>query len=281
VERLVNAQVLENVERTTRVKPYADAIRDGAIAFFGDRYAELAPQRGVEGGSEPLGQTEPDVRVVSFGNFSSELCGGTHVRQSAEVGLFRIVSEGSIGSGVRRVEAVTGAAAVQRTLERDRLLRGLAARLRVPVDQLTVRVEALATRASRSRDGGLARLDAVQLAGAVRTAPTGQRYLVASDPGLGPAELPGEARRLAAELDAAVVLLLPDPGSGSLRVGVSVPDDLAAQAPATDVLDRVLAVTGGRGGGSAAFAQGGGARPDDLPGLESRVRAALGLDPAA
>jgi alanyl-tRNA synthetase len=262
VERLVNAEVLENAERTTRVKPYADAIRDGAIAFFGDKYGE-------------------DVRVVSFGDFSSELCGGTHVRQSAEVGLFRIVSEGSIGSGVRRIEAVTGDAAVQRTLERDRLLRGLAARLRVPVDQLPVRVEALASRASRPRDGGQARLDAVQLAGAVRTAPSGQRYLVASDPGLGPAELPGEARRLAAELDAAVVLLLPDPGSGSLRVGVSVPDDLAAQAPATDVLDRVLAVTGGRGGGSAAFAQGGGARADDLPGLESRVRAALGLDPAA
>jgi alanyl-tRNA synthetase len=262
VERLVNAEVLENAERTTRVKPYADAIRDGAIAFFGDKYGK-------------------DVRVVSFGDFSTELCGGTHVRQSAEVGLFRIVSEGSIGSGVRRIEAVTGDAAVQRTLERDRLLRGLAARLRVPVDQLPVRVDALASRASRPRDGGQARLDAVQLAEMVRTAPSGQRYLVASDPGLGPAELPGEARRLAAELDAAVVLLLPDPGSGSLRVGVSVPDDLAAQAPATDVLDRVLAVTGGRGGGSAAFAQGGGARADDLPGLESRVRAALGLDPAA
>ena len=65
------------------------------------------------------------------------------------------------------------------------------------------------------------------------------------------------------------------------RYAVMAMTDLAAQAPATDVLDRVLAVTGGRGGGSAAFAQGGGGRPDDLPGLESRVRAALGLDPAA
>jgi alanyl-tRNA synthetase len=262
VERLVNAEVLENVERTTQVKPYTDAIRDGAIAFFGDRYGD-------------------DVRVVSFGNFSTELCGGTHVRQSAEVGLFRIVSEGSIGSGVRRIEAVTGDAAVQRTLERDRLLRGLAARLRVPVDQLPVRVEALTARSGRSRDGSQARLDAGQLAGAVRATPSGQRYLVVSDPALGPSDLPGEARRLAAELDAAIVLLLPDIPSGALRIGVSVPDDLAAAAPATDVLDRVLAVTGGRGGGSAAFAQGGGARADDLPGLESRIRAALGLDPPA
>jgi alanyl-tRNA synthetase len=282
VERLVNAEVLENVARTTAVKPFGDAIRDGAIAFFGDRYAALAARRGVEGGSSPLGPTEhgDDVRVVSFGDFSTELCGGTHVRNSAEVGLFRIVSEGSIGSGVRRIEAVTGDAAVQRTLERERLLRGLAARLRVPVDQLPVRVDALTARAGRSRDPGVPRLDADQLTGAVRKAPSGQRYLVTSDPGLGPSDLPGEARRLAAELDAAVVLLLPDPQSGSLRIGVSVPDRMAAQAPATDVLDRVLAVTGGRGGGSATFAQGGGATPDDLAGIEARIRAALGLDPA-
>jgi alanyl-tRNA synthetase len=279
-ERLVNAEVLANVPRTTQVKPYTDAIRDGAIAFFGDRYAALAPRRGADEGLSPLGQAEPDVRVVSFGDFSTELCGGTHVRQSAEVGLFRIVSEASIGSGVRRIEAVTGDAAVRRTLERDRLLRGLAARLRVPVDQLPVRVEALAARPGRSRDGGPRRLDAGQLTAAVRATPSGRRYLVVSEPGLEPSGLPGEARRLAAELDATVVLLLPDLESGSLRVGVSVPDSVAAAAPATGVLDRVLAVTGGRGGGSATFAQGGGAKPDGLPALESRIRAVLGLGPA-
>jgi alanyl-tRNA synthetase len=281
VERLVNAEVLANVERTTEVRPYNEAIRDGAIAFFGDRYAELAP-RGVEGGSSPLGPTQPEVRVVGFGDFSAELCGGTHVRESAEVGLFRIVSEGSIGSGVRRIEAVTGDAAVERTLERDRLLRGLAARLRVPVDQLPVRVEALAARAGRPRGGGQPGLAADHLAAAVRTAPSGRRYLVVSEPGLVPSELPGPARRLAADLDATVVLLLPDPDAGSLRVGVSVPGDLATEAPAFDVLDRVLAVTGGRGGGSASFAQGGGSFPrgdraagDDLSGVASRIWTSL------
>jgi alanyl-tRNA synthetase len=74
-----------------------------------------------------------------------------------------------------------------------------------------------------------------------------------------------------------VVLLLPDPQAGLLRVGVSVPGDLAAQVPATAVLDRVLAVTGGRGGGSAGFAQGGGPQAGDLPAAISRIRAALGL----
>jgi alanyl-tRNA synthetase len=267
VERLVNGEVLQNAERTTEVKPYADAIRDGAIAFFGEKYGE-------------------DVRVVSFGGFSTELCGGTHVHGTAEVGLFLIVSEGSIGSGVRRIEAVTGDAAVRRTLERDQLLRGLASRLRVPVDQLPARVEALATRAARH---GLAEragradspLEAGSLAGSVRTAPSGHRYLVASASGIAHRDLPAEARRLARDLDAVVVLLLPDPEGGTLRVGVGVPAGRAGQVPATSVLDQVLAVTGGHGGGSPAFAQGGGGSSDDLAGLEPKIWAALELDPAA
>jgi alanyl-tRNA synthetase len=262
VERLVNGEVLENEPRTTDVMPYQDAIRDGAIAFFGEKYGE-------------------DVRVVSFGDFSAELCGGTHVHRTAEVGLFRIVGEGSIGSGVRRIEAVTGEAAVQRTLERDKLLRRLAARLRVPVDQLPSRVDALAgAAAARSGQPAPGGLTAESLAGSVRTDRSGHRYLVAADPGLQPADLPGRARRLASELDA-VVVLLPDPQAGFLRVGVSVPGGLSGQVPATAVLDRVLAVTGGRGGGSAAFAQGGGARADDLTAVASRISQALGLGATA
>jgi alanyl-tRNA synthetase len=258
VERLVNAEVLANVERATVVKPYQDAIRDGAIAFFGEKYGD-------------------DVRVVSFDGFSTELCGGTHVHGTAEVGLFLIVSEGSIGSGTRRIEAITGDAAVRRTLERDKLLRELAARLRVSVDQLPQRVEALAARPGRERRPQVA---ADSVADGVRADRSGHRYLVVSDPGLGPADLPAQARQLSSDLDAVVVLLLPDAGEGSLRAGVGVPAALTAQIPATEVLDRVLAVTGGRGGGSASFAQGGGARADDLPGTVSRIWAALGLDHA-
>jgi alanyl-tRNA synthetase len=259
VEWLVNAEILANEPRTTEVRPYRDAVRDGAIAFFGDSYGE-------------------DVRVVSFGDFSAELCGGTHVRQTAEIGLFRIVSEGSIGSGVRRIEAVTAETAVRRTLERDKLLRGLAAALRVSVDQLPQRVQALAARGSKPAPGGLT---AQALAGSVRTDPSGRRYLIAADPDLRPSGLPGEAGRLTSELDAVIVLLLPDPQAGLLRVGVSVPGDLAERVPATAVLDRVLAVTGGRGGGSAGFAQGGGPQASDLTAAISRIREALGLGAAS
>jgi alanyl-tRNA synthetase len=251
VERLVNAEVLVNAERTTEIRPYQDAIRKGAIAFFGDKYGE-------------------DVRVVSFGDFSTELCGGTHVHRTAEVGLFLIVSEGSIGSGVRRIEAITGEAAVQRALDRDKLLRGLATRLRVPVEQLPIRVEALTARTSKPRP---ARLDSETLAATVRLTPAGHRFVVVEDPDLPVADLASQARWLSRELDAVAVLLLPD--SQQMRVGVSVPDALAPYIPATGLLDSVLAVTGGRGGGSATFAQGGGARPADMAGVVARVREVL------
>ncbi len=253
VERLVNAEILANLQRRTELKPFRDAIGSGAIAFFGDKYGE-------------------DVRVVSFGDFSAELCGGTHVPGTAEVGLFRIVSDASIGSGVRRIEAVTGAAAVAYTLERERLLRGIAARLRVSVDQLPQRVEALTARNGSTGRGTIA---AAALAEAVVTAPSGQRYVIAEDPGIEPASLAAEARRLSGELDAVAVVLLPDVRAGSLRIGVSVP--AAGQADARAVLRQVLAVTGGRGGGSRSFAQGGGAELGDLPSVTGQIRAALGI----
>jgi len=253
VERLVNAEILANVKRRTELKPFRDAIGSGAIAFFGDKYGE-------------------DVRVVSFGDFSAELCGGTHVHSTAEVGLFRIVSDASIGSGIRRIEAVTGAAAVAYTLERERLLRGIAARLRVSVDQLPQRVEALTARNGSTGGGKIA---AASLAEAVATAPSGQRYVIAEDPGIEPASLAAEARRLSGELDAVAVVLLPDLRAGSLRIGVSVP--AAGQADARAVLRQVLAVTGGRGGGSRSFAQGGGAELADLPSVTALIRAALGI----
>ncbi len=256
VERLVNTRVLENAARSTQVRPFAEAVSSGAIAFFGDKYGQ-------------------DVRVVSFGDFSAELCGGTHVHATAEIGLFRIVSEGSIGAGVRRIEAVTGDAAVAWTLERDRLLQGLAARLRVSVDQLPERVEALAARGARPRQ---ARLTPADYAGTVRTGPAGQRYLVTAAAGLAPADLAREARRLSADLDAVAVLLAPDAESNSARIGVSVPPE-AAGLDARSVLDQVLAVTGGRGGGSARFAQGGGLPSAEPAALTAQVATALGLAP--
>jgi alanyl-tRNA synthetase len=257
IERLVNSQVLENADRTTEIKPYQDAIRDGAIAFFGDKYGD-------------------NVRVVSFDGFSTELCGGTHVHSTAEVGLFRIISESSIGSGVRRIEALTGEGALEHTLKRDKVLKGLASRLRVSVDQLPQRVETLVSKDNKPKQQ--LRVAAESLADTVRVSPSGQRYLVVQEPGIEQSDLAREASRLSGELQAVVVLLLSDE-SGSLRVGVSVPKALAPSIEAKAVLQQVLAVTGGRGGGSATFAQGGGTKPDDLPAVVSGIWDVLQLEP--
>jgi alanyl-tRNA synthetase len=112
----------------------------------------------------------------------------------------------------------------------------------------------------------------------VRTAPSGQRCLIAAQPGLAPGDLARESRRLSADLDAVAVLLTLDAETGSARAGVSVPPG-AAGLDARALLDRVLAVTGGRGGGSARFAQGGGIPAADPPALTAAVAAALGLGP--
>jgi len=257
VERLVNAEVLANSSRATQIRPFQEAVSGGAMAFFGDKYGD-------------------EVRVVSFGDFSAELCGGTHVQATAEVGLVRIVSESSIGAGVRRIEAVTGEAAIAYTLERDKLLREIAARLRVSVDQLPQRVDALAGRSSRPRP---TRIAPAALNSAVRVGPSGQRYVIAVDPGLVISDLARESRRLSAELDAVTVVLLPDAASGSLRIGVSIPATADAHLDARTLLQHVLAVTGGRGGGSARFAQGGGANSADLPAVTASIGSALGLEP--
>ncbi|MGH3397665.1 MAG: DHHA1 domain-containing protein, partial [Streptosporangiaceae bacterium] len=115
-------------------------------------------------------------------------------------------------------------------------------------------------------------------AAAVRTAPSGQRYLIAAQPGLAPADLARESRRISAELEAVAVLLAPDAEADSARIGVSVPPG-AAGLDARALLNQVLAATGGRGGGSARFAQGGGIPAAEPPALTAQVAAALGLPP--
>src|SRR5690606_26473338 len=117
VEKLVNDEIRRNVDAEIREMPYDEAIASGAIAFFGDKYGER-------------------VRVLRLGEFSTELCGGTHVRRSGDIGLFKIVSESAVGSGVRRIEAVTGQGALDFVAANERLLRGVAGLVRGGRDEV-------------------------------------------------------------------------------------------------------------------------------------------------
>jgi alanyl-tRNA synthetase len=124
IEDEVNREILRNEPLDTRVLPVEEAKKSGAMALFGEKY--------------------PDpVRVVAVGDFSKELCGGTHCRAAGDIGSLRITSEGSIASGIRRVEAVTGAAAVALMQEERETLQGIARKLGVPVGEVEARLDKL------------------------------------------------------------------------------------------------------------------------------------------
>ena len=124
IERRVNRGIWQAVPLHVEQRRYADAVATGAIALFGEKYGDV-------------------VRVVTIPGFSMELCGGTHVRNTAQIGLFRIVSEGGVAAGVRRIEAATGRRAWELGRDRERLLAETSEVLRVPADQLPRRVRAL------------------------------------------------------------------------------------------------------------------------------------------
>src|SRR5213079_2607517 len=121
IERLVNAQIRANIPAETRVMDYEGAVAGGAIALFGEKY-------------------DKDVRVLRLGEFSMELCGGTHVQRAGDIGLFKIVSEGGVASGVRRIEALTGEAALDYVDQNEVLLRDLAALVRGTREELPDKV---------------------------------------------------------------------------------------------------------------------------------------------
>lgn len=128
VENEVNRNILKNLEVTTRLMSPEAAVKDGAMALFGEKYGD-------------------EVRVVSMGSgedrVSVELCGGTHVRRTGDIGSFRIVSEGALAAGVRRIEAVTGMAALNYAQEHDDLLVRTAENLKASVADIPARVQAL------------------------------------------------------------------------------------------------------------------------------------------
>src|SRR4029077_11771436 len=144
IERLVNAEIRANAQGDIREMPYDAAVAEGAIALFGEKY-------------------EKDVRVLKLGDFSMELCGGTHVARTGDIGFFKIVSEGGVAAGIRRVEAVTGDNAVAWVQAREATLAAAAAALKAPVAEIETRIAQL-IESARATEKELARLKAKQAA---------------------------------------------------------------------------------------------------------------------
>ncbi|WP_112383523.1 alanine--tRNA ligase [Sphingomonas carotinifaciens] len=266
VEAAVNAQVRGNGSVTTRLMTPDDAIAMGAMALFGEKYGD-------------------EVRVVSMGEdadgtYSIELCGGTHVGALGEIGLFKIVSEGAVSSGVRRVEALTGEAARSYLSARDEKLREAATALKTAPDDVPARVAALIEE-RRRLERELAEAKKALAMGGGAAGPVGPEQI--GDVAFIGQVLDGfEAKGLRGAVDEAkqrlgsgvAVMVAVNDGRASVAVGVT--DDVVGRFNAVDLLRRAVAALGGQGGGGRPdMAQGGG--PDGAKAAEAldAVREAL------
>lgn len=267
VEDRVNAGILANDRVRAITTTLDEAKAMGAQALFGEKYGEI-------------------VRMVEIGDgsFSRELCGGTHVRSTAEIGVFKITSEGSSAANVRRIEAITGPAAIEQLREHDRLLQAAAEAVRVPVDQLPARVAKLRDEAKGGGAGAAASaVDEQQLAGEA-TDVAGVPVVVARLDGLPPAAakaLPEVADRVKGKLAGPGVVVLAAPGEERVALIVAVaPEVVARGVKAGDVVKAAAAVVGGGGGGKPTMAQAGGKDPsktdEALAAARAAVAAALG-----
>ncbi|HEX2146761.1 MAG TPA: alanine--tRNA ligase, partial [Pseudorhizobium sp.] len=256
VEEMANAIVLQNAPVTTRLMSVDDAIAEGAMALFGEKYGD-------------------EVRVVSMGTavtgdkagkpYSVELCGGTHVNATGDIGLVRILGESAVGAGVRRVEAVTGAAALAYLAEQDERVKTLASTLKVQPADLVARVEALMDE-RRKLERELAEtkrrlaMGGSQGAGSseVREV-SGVKYLGKVLEGIDAKDLKGLADEGKSTLGSGVVSLIGVSPDGKASAVVAVTEDLTNRYSAVDLVRIASAALGGKGGGGRPdMAQAGG-----------------------
>ncbi|TCO75766.1 alanyl-tRNA synthetase [Plasticicumulans lactativorans] len=249
IERLVNAQIRGNVEVTTRLMPIDTAKAAGALALFGEKYGD-------------------EVRVLSMGAFSTELCGGTHVGRVGDIGLFKITAEGGVAAGIRRIEAVTGERAYEHvhTLEQRlqaiaHIVRGDAASAETKVRGLAERVRGLEkeleqakARLASSQGGDLA-AQAVDI--------DGLKVLAARLDGADARTLRDTVDQLKNKLHAAAVVLAAVE-DGKVRLVAGVTDSHTTRVKAGDLVNQVAQRVGGKGGGRADLAQAGGTDPSGL-----------------
>ncbi|WP_137898780.1 alanine--tRNA ligase [Sphingomonas sp. 2SG] len=268
-EIAVNAQIRGNGSVTTRLMTPDEAIAEGAMALFGEKYGD-------------------EVRVVSMGTedggktYSVELCGGTHVNALGDIGLFKVIGEGAVSSGVRRVEALTGEAARAYLNGRDERLREAASALKTTPDEVPARVIALLDERRRLERELAEAKKALAMGGGAGGAAAGPEQ-VGGVAFIGQVLDGFEAKGLRGAVDDAkqrlggagvAVMVAVNDGRASIAVGVS--DDLVGRVNAVDLLRRGVAVLGGQGGGGRPdMAQGGG--PDGAKAAEAveAIRAAL------
>ena len=257
IEQIVNEQVLRNTPVETEIKKTEEAIAGGAMALFGEKYGDR-------------------VRVVSVPGFSVELCGGTHVTATGDIGLFAILSESGVAAGVRRIEAICGLEALKAyQRDRDELAR-VAAALTARPGELSTRVEALAEDNKRlARELQQARMKAALGGGTTATDAAidiaGIKLVAREVSGLDKDGLRALVDRHRDTIKSGVVVLA-CPSDGKVSVVVGVTPDLSKKISAGEVVKQLAPIVGGRGGGRPDFAEAGGKDAAKIPDLLSASR---------
>jgi alanyl-tRNA synthetase len=250
IEHRVNEEIRRNAAAETNVMEFDQAVAGGAMALFGEKY-------------------DQNVRVLRLGDFSLELCGGTHVERAGDIGLFKIVSESGISSGVRRIEALTGEAALRYVEDSDEILKEVSGLMRGSRDDVRGKVRDALERVRnmereiRTLKEKLAAGPGVDLAaGAVDVG--GVKVIATRVEGADVAALRHVVDQLKNQLKSAVVVLatVENPAKVSLIVGVTA--DQSARIPAGELVATLARTVGGRGGGRPDFAQAGGNNPAAL-----------------
>ena len=249
LEREVNAQVRANLPLQTELMAIDEAKEAGAMALFGEKYDE-------------------QVRVVRMGDFSMELCGGTHVKATGDIGLFRITSEGGIASGVRRIEVVTGEAAVRYTQQQQNVLQQIAGELKTEPSSVADKVQQLQHkfRELERKNEQLQQKLAQQAGGGLIAQAVdinGVKAIIAELDQADPKSLRGLVDDLKNQMGSGIVLLGTANGDKvSLIAGVTT--DLTSKVKAGDIVNQAANVVGGKGGGRPDMAQAGGSLPEQL-----------------
>jgi alanyl-tRNA synthetase len=258
VEAVANRYIRQDDAVTTRIMTPDEAQEAGARALFGEKYGDEV--RVVTMGRRPKGETGPAGQI-----YSMELCGGTHVTRTGEIGLLKVVSEGASSAGIRRIEALTGAAAFDYLEGQERALAKVAAKLRARPAEAADRVQALLDerKALQAELAELKRRIALGGAGTGAAEPEakeikGVKFLARSLTGINPRDLRGLIDEHKSRLGSGAVLLIAET-DGKATVAAGVTDDLTGRISAVDLVRAAVEAVGGKGGGGRPdMAQGGG-----------------------
>jgi alanyl-tRNA synthetase len=256
VERIVNEEIRVNPASVVEVMDFDDALKTGATALFGEKYGDR-------------------VRVMQFGDFSVELCGGTHVSRVGDIGQFKLVEESAIAAGIRRIVGVAGAAAVERVQSIEGQLKQLARTLKIAPEAADGRLQQILER-NRALEKDLEELKS-KLASASGDELVDQaenvgdiKVLAARLDGIDSRSLRDTVDRLKDRLGSAIVVI-GSADSGKVRLAAGVSKNLVTRVQAGNLVNFVAEQVGGKGGGRPDFAQAGGSRPENLDGALASV----------